>query len=324
MSLNELTDYYPLRLQLRRRSLKLSLLKATGRFQKYTKSLVRRARSKTIAFARRQYYPTSAYADMRIAAARNEDTFITALMLLVVLTFSITTTGFQFLLTFLGTATAVADLTHVNGSLLLLVSFAIPAILGGWVAAFLVNVFSITLMDGATRKINQSVRLTIRRGLRAASRTANAWLLVIALLATAPLALLIISSIYTHFVTISKTAILAAIPYALVACALWVVYVLAQYSLVPSVALFEPDLALPKVLGRSRHLVKRRGRIFSIVIYLLAAVAVAAAYLMASLIQNIFHIDKAALVSIGALAAVLGGHGLMVMLYRKRKLARKN
>jgi len=125
-------------------------------------------------------------------------------------------------------------------------------------------------------------------------------------------------------VTISKTAILAAIPYALVACALWVVYVLAQYSLVPSVALFEPDLALPKVLGRSRHLVKRRGRIFSIVIYLLAAVAVAAAYLMASLIQNIFHIDKAALVSIGALAAVLGGHGLMVMLYRKRKLARKN
>jgi len=128
---------------------------------------------------------------MRIAAARNEDTFITALMLLVVLTFSITTTGFQFLLTFLGTATAVADLTHVNGSLLLLVSFAIPAILGGGVAAFLVNVFSITLMDGATRKINQSVRLTIRRGLRAASRTANAWLLVIALLATAPLALLI-------------------------------------------------------------------------------------------------------------------------------------
>ena len=324
MSLNELTDYYPLRLQLRRRSLKLSALKATSRFQKNSKSLVRRARSKTIAFARRQYYPSSAYSDLRIAAARNEDVFITALILLFVLTFSLTTTGFQFLLTFLGTATAVADLTHISGSLLLLITFAIPAVLCSWVAAFLVNMFSITLMDGATRRINQSVRLTVRRSLRAASRTANAWFLLMAVLAAAPLALLLIGTLYLHVAAVTRAAALATMPYAAMACAVWFIYVLAQYSLVPSVALFEPDLALTKVLGRSRHLVKRRGRIFSIVVYLLAAAGVVAVYLLASLVQSTLHIDKAALVSLGSLSAILSSHGLMVMLYRKRKLARKN
>ena len=324
MSLNELNDYYPLRLQLRRRSLKLSLLKATGRFQKRNRSAIRRARSKTIAYARHQYYPTTAYADLRIAAARNEDIFITALILLFVLTFSITTTGFQFLLTFLGTATAVADLTHISGGLLLIVTFTIPAILCSWVAAFLVNMFSISLMDGATRKINQSVRLTVRRSLRAASRTANAWLLLIAVLAAVPLVLLVVSSLYLQVVTVTKAATMATLPYAVIACALWFIYVLAQYSLAPSVALFEPDLTLPKILNRSRQLVKRRGRVFSIVVYLLAVAGVAGVYLLASLVQSSLHIDKAALVSLGSLTAILGSHGLMVMLYRKRKLARKN
>jgi|GEM_PF-1424327 len=324
MSLNELSDFYPLRLQLRRRTIKLSALKATLRFQKNSKSLVRRARSKTLAYARSQYYPTTAYADMHRAVARNEDIFITALVLLIVLTFAITTTGFQFLLAFLGTATAVADLTHVNGGLLLLVTFAVPAVLCSWVAAFLINMYSITLMDGATRKINQSVRITVRRSLRAASRTANAWFLLITLLAAAPLALLVASSIYMNVATVSKATLMALVPYAVAASALWVVYVLAHFSLVPSVALFESDLALTKVLGRSRQLVKRRGRVFSIVIYLLAASAITAVYLFANVVQSVLRIDKAALLSIGSLAAILGAHGLMVMLYRKRKLARKN
>jgi hypothetical protein len=324
MSLNELTGYYPRSLQLRRQTLRRNLIKSAAQIKKNSKSISRRTRSKTLSFARRQYYPTTAYADLRLAATRNEDIFITALILLVVLTFSITTTGFQFLLAFLGTATAVAEITHVSGSLLLLITFAVPAILISWVAAFLINMFSITLMDGATRKVNQSVRLTARRSLRAASRTANAWFLLLALLATGPISLLIVSSLYLHVVAGSKAAALTAMPYAVIASALWFVYVLAQYSLVPSVALFESDLTLRQVLGRSRQLVKRRGRVFSIVIYFLAASAISATYLLASLVQNLLHIDKAALVSVGALAAVLGAHGLMVMLYRKRKLARKN
>lgn len=323
MSLNELTDYYPLRLQLRRRTLKLNVLKATVRFQKKSKSLVRRTRSKSLAFARSQYYPTTAYCDVRIAIARNEDSFITAVILLIALIFSVTTTGFQFVLTFLGTATAVADLTHLNGGLVLLVTFAVPAVLCSWVAAFLINVFSITLMHGATRKIKRSIRGTVQQSLRAASRVANVWFLLIALIATVPAAFMITSSLYLRVVAGSST-VKAVIPYAVIACVLWAVYVLARYSLAPSVALFESDLALTKVLGRSRHLVKRRGHIFSIVIYLLAAVAIAAVYLFASLVQDILHIDKAALISVGSLAAILSAHGLMVMLYRKRKLARKN
>ena len=324
MSLNELSEYYPLRWQLRRQSVARNVLIAAERFHKNSKATARRARGKTLAFARRQYYPTSAYADMRIAIARNEDIFITALLLLVVLTFSVTTTGLQFLLTFMGTATAVADITHVSGSLLLLVTFAVPAVLCGWVAAFLINLFSITLMDGAKRKRNQSVSQSVRHSLRTASRTANAWFMIIALLAVVPLALMVLSSLYLRAADGSRAAITTIMPYAVLVCGAWVVYVLAQYSLVPTVALFESDLTLTKVLGRSRHLVKRRGRIFTVVTYLLTAAGIAAVYSLASLLQTILHIDKAALVSVGSLAAILCAQGLFVMLYRKRKLARKN
>lgn len=320
MSLNELSEYYPQRLQLHSRSLVLSWLKSTTQLKKAS----RRARSKTLAFARSQYYPTSAYADARLAITRNEDIFITTLVILVVLTFSLTTTALQFLLTFLGTATALADLTGVSGSLLLLVTFAIPGLLCSWVAACLINMFSIAIMDGATRKINRSLRLTIKRGLRTASRTANAWFMLVTMLAAGPGLILIVSSIIMQTTNLSKADALAIVPYVAAACVAWIIYVLAQYSLVPSVALFEPDLPLVQVFGRSRRLVKRRGRIFSLTIYLMAALAIVVIYLFASLVQSSLHIDKAALVSVGSMAAILGVHGLMVMLYRKRKLARKN
>lgn len=323
MSLNELSEYYPLRWQLRRRPGTHSTLTASERFHKRNKAVASRARSKTLAFARRQYYPTSAYTDMRAAIARNEDIFITAILLLVVLTFSVTTTGLQFLLTFMGTATAVADLTHISGSLILLVTFAVPAVLCSWVAAFLINLFSIALMDGAKRKRNQSVRRTVRHSLQAASRTANAWFMIIALLAIVPVACLVLSSLYLR-ADGSRAAITTIMPYTVLVCAAWCVYVLAQYSLAPTVALFEPDLTLTKVLGRSRHLVKRRGRIFTIVTYLLTAAGITAVYLLANQLQTSLHIDQAALVSVGSLAAILGAHGLFVMLYRKSKLARKN
>lgn len=320
MSLNEFNDYYPQLLQLHRRSLRLSWLRSIVQLKKAN----RRARSKTLAYARRQYYPTTAFADARVAIARNEDIFITTLVLLVVLTFSLTTTALQFLLTFLGTATAVADLTGINGGLLLLITFAIPALLCSWVAACLINMFSIAIMDGATRKNNRSLRLTVKRSLRTASRTANAWFMCIALLGAAPLLILITSSIASSVAGVSKAAIMATVPFALTACAVWAIYALAQYSLVPSVALFEPNLPLMKAFGRSRQLVKRRGRFFSLAIYLLVTIAIVAVYLFAGLVQSSLHIDKAALVSIGSMAAILSAHGLMVMLYRKRKLARKN
>ncbi|MEO8104999.1 MAG: hypothetical protein ABI602_01545 [Candidatus Saccharibacteria bacterium] len=320
MSLNELSEYYPLRLQLRRRSLLQSWLKSRAQLKKAS----RRARSKTLAYARNQYYPTSAVADARLAITRNEDVFITTLVLLVVLTFSLTTTALQFILTFLGTATAVADLTGVSGGLLLLVTFAIPALLCTWVAAWLINMFSIAIMDGATRKNNRSLRLTMKRGLQAASRTANAWFLLVIVLAAVPGLILLVSSIIMQTTHLSKAAVLTTAPYVVLACAVWIIYGLAHYSLVPSVALFEPTLPLWKVFGRSRQLVKRRGRFFSLTIYLMMVLAIVLVYTLASLVQSSLHIDKAALVSIGTMTALLSAQSLMVMLYRKRKLARKN
>jgi hypothetical protein len=127
------------------------------------------------------------------------------------------------------------------------------------------------------------------------------------------------SYLYMHAHAISMDALLGDLPKAVIAALTWIIFVLMQYSLVPYVALFEPELPLSRILRRSRHLVSRRGHLFLLFGYLLFVAALGGAYKVTELAGPGQGLAFAVL----ALGISLVANGTLVMLYRKRKLARK-
>lgn len=302
-----------------RRFFKRKLSHARKQTHKLFRAQIRRARSRSLAAIRSQYYLTDAFDDLRIAARRNEDIFITAIILILVLGFSYVATAANFLILFFKTAYDLADLSGVNMGLLMAVAGVVAAVLFGWLAAFLLNLMSVAIMDGATRKVRRSVRTTVRTSLRHAGRVASAWLLFGCIIGV-PLALGAAGSyLYMHAHAISMDALLGDLPKAVIAALTWIIFVLMQYSLVPYVALFEPELPLSRILRRSRQLVSRRGHLFLLFGYLLFVAALGGAYKVTELAGPGQGLAFAVL----ALGISLVANGTLVMLYRKRKLARK-
>lgn len=104
----------------------------------------------------------------------------------------------------------------------------------------------------------------------------------------------------------------------------WILYVLVQYSLVPYVVLFEPGHTLTSAFGRSRQLVKKRGRLFILATYTLLALFLMTVYFVAALFENAAGLEKWLTFGITALIALMFFNATLVVLYRKRRLARKN
>lgn len=322
MSLSELqTLYFPGR---RQRQLQRELVLLERKAKKYTKAQFRKTRSKLIANYRAQYFLTAAARDLRIAAGRNEDIFIASMMAVTVLSFSAWTTSVSILFLFLETAYDIATLTGTSILVPMLVVAGAIGSLGGWFLAFLLNSLSFSIMDGATRKVQRSVRSTFRKSLHHASRVTTAWAALLAI-AAAPFAAAGTSLlIYAQFATVTLDTLLMIAPYAIIAGFSWLLALIMNYSLVPQVALFEPKLPISKTFGRSRMLVQRRGRLFVLSAWASSAATLAITYFIGSGLDAWLGLNKWLIFSFGVFAVVIGMQSILTTLYRKRRLARTN
>lgn len=305
------------------RALKRTLKTGQAKAHKLVRAKLKKAKSATRQAIRRQYYFSSAYGDMRQAISRNEDIFITAFIVMAVMSFAAARALFEFLFMFLNTAFALSQLTAVSIMLWILAACLVVGVLYAWVAAFSFNMLSMSIMEGATGKKRRSVRLTARQSLSRASRVTGVWF-CLAVLLVVPILLAIAGVLtYHRFYPISPEGILNLIPKIAVAGVTWVCLVLMHFSLAPQVALFEPNLTLRQVFNRSRLLVRRRGRIFLLLGHCLLAAALLAAYKMSELIERILMLDKWVAFSLFLLTAAVLVNGLKTALYRKRALARR-
>jgi hypothetical protein len=323
MSLNELIETYNLP------GLGTGVYKGTAQLvrntaHKVTNFKLKKARRHAMAFLRKQYYITHAMGDLRLAISRNEDIVISSLIISTVLSFAFAATSAQFVLSFMRTAYAFSNMTGTSIALLTLFVVGMLTAVGGWLMAFIMNMFSIAVMEGATRKRNRSVRATVRRSLKYASRITNAWLLVLTAIGLPLIGAGIIGVTYmrlfVHPIKFSSSLVYQAVALAVT----WTLIILATYGLVPTIALFEPEITLTQAFGRSRRLVKRKGRIFLMAGSLLLAGAIVLAYLVSTGIKSALHLESGPIFFTSIFMILCVANGVCVILYRKRRLAKKH
>lgn len=321
MSTQELVYNLP---KLTQRSVKRKLKFAKAKAQRIAKAKMRKAKSVSIAYYRRQYYLTTARRDLQRAVTLNEDIFIATSMIAVLIGYCFATRATDFLLLFFQTAYNTANISGISMFVLSLAAFGSLTVLLGWILAFMLNIQSIALMDGIVGKQRRSIRKTLRLGLFHASRVASVWALLAALVVVPLIALAIAAYTYISVASLPLKEVISLAPEFGVISALAVLGVLLHYSLAPYVALFETELPLTQTLKRSRQLVRRRGRIFLFATYLAFVAAAAGIYLIAAGIEHLIGLPKLITGALGGLGLLMSLNGILVVLYRKRKLARKN
>jgi len=311
--------------KLRSRSLQRKFSMARHKAGKTLKTKIRHTKRQIIATYRRQYFLTNAGRDFRMAASKNEDIFITSLIIAAVIGYSFAVTATDLLLLFFQTALEGTSKLGLGMLPLSIAALGTLSVLGIWVLAFMLNAISIALMEGATGKRYRSVRATLRNALRHAGRVSTVWVLI-ALRLAVPILLVAVGSL----LSIAAAGVndleqaLQYVPYAGGFAALGALYVLVRCSLAPYVMLFEQPNSYHTAFRRSRQLVRRRGRIFLCATYLSIAASAAGLYGFAVLLENILGINKLVPCMLGGLAITVLLNGTLVVLYRKRKLARKH
>lgn len=318
MSINELTSYglpkYGKQLQHR-------LVQPLRTSRKSLRRAAKRQQRAVRAYFARQYYLTSAFADIKSAASRNEDILLGSLLLTGMVAFGFSVLAAQAVLSVM---TNLVDFSDKQGAplfnllLIAIVSFACISL---WLSAFFTNAHAIAIMEGATRKQLKSLRSTVRRALGAAGRISVAWLLLAAIVAIPAGAVLIVSSLVIMLAG-SQALIPSTICAAVIASG-WVLYALSSFSLAGQVALFEPKIPVLQTLNRSRDLVARRGRLFVLATYLLLAICIAVSELL-NLLAKKAGLSTDAILYIGVFASMLLTSSLKTALYRRRKLARNS
>lgn len=285
---------------------------------------LRTTKRKLLQTYRRQYFLTSAFRDLRSAVARNEDIFIASIIIAAVVGYSFATTATDLLLLFFKTAFDATNAIGIGMLPLSITALGTMAVLCIWVLAFMLNTLSLAIMDGANGKLHRSLRRTVRNGLRSAGRVSSTWFML-SLRALIPIAAVgIMSIVYIAAAGMSLEEAIALAPIAGTAAGLGVLYTLLQYSLAPYVALFEQELTVGQTFRRSRQLIKRRGRLFLLSLYVATAAVLAGIYGLALLLESVLGLDKLVLGMLGTFAAGLSLNCMLTTLYRKRKLARKH
>lgn len=296
---------------------------AKARSQRFLKAKVRKAKSATISAVRRQYYFNRAYADMRNYISRNEDIYITSLIVTAVLAYAASLSLGQFLLMFFNTAYGLSDVTGINILVLMFAASMVVGVFYLWVASFLMNMMSLPIMDGAGRKTIRSLRKTARASLRLTSRVSATWVTLFGLAAVGPIIAGVVALVFIKSNPLPPEVLLDLIPKAVAASVAWVFIVLMNFGLAPYVALFEPKIGLLQTFKRSYKLVKSRGRIFLLLGYTALTFAIAAAFKLSIAAENILMLNKWVAFSLFILSAGILGNAMAVTLYRKRRLARR-
>lgn len=320
MTTQQLTEYLP---RPDGRSFKRKTKLARIRFERSVRAQNRKARSLALAWYRRQYFLSHAYSDFRKSIGRNEDIYLAILIIAVVLGYAYSVVAAQLLFIFFGAAYALGEATGMSMAFLSLVTICVLGVSLAWVAAFASNSLSIALMHGANNKQIRSLRRTLREGLRFTSRTTAAWTLIAASV-TGPLMIAGLgSAIYLKASHADMQTALGFIPYVAVAGISWALYALMRFSLVPQVAMFEPQLSLQDAFTRSGQLVRTKGKAFLAVTYTALALAVAALFGMSVLLEKVLRLNQSVTFIFGIILLSIFTNGILTMFYRKRRLARK-
>lgn len=321
MSLTQLQAYY--QPWLKKRSLRRELLVLRKNTQKTLVSYVRKTKSKALRTARSQYYIATAYNDARAAAARNEDIVITMTILAIVLSYGTAAVSIDLLVTAFSAVFAFSEVTNIDSSIFIIMTFGSLGIIAGWLAALVLNMQSIALMDGANRKQLSTIRSTVRKSLRLTSRVAISWIILSLILFGIPLAGAFVASLYLSQTSITMLEMLKYMPYAVTAGIAWATVMLMEYGLVPYIMLFEPHLTIRQTLRRSNELIRNKGRIFILFANISLGVLLACAYGIALKVEALLGVHRGLHFFGYALALLLLFNAVMTMFYRKRKLARK-
>jgi len=322
MSLTQLQAYY--QPWLKKRSFKRELILSQRNAEKYIKATLRKTRRKSLAAVRRQYYLNTAVADVRVAVGRNEDIAITMFIIALVIGYSAAAMMLDLMITAFSTAFVAADVTKTNPVIFMLIAGGTLTIICGWILAFIMNMQSLALMDGALRKTKRSVRSTVRKGLRYSTRVTGAWVLLLSILIGIPVLAALTASSYLSLTSITMNQLFAYIPYGVTAGITWMVIILMEYSLVPYVALFEPTTPVRQLLTRSTQLVTRRGRIFLLAFHITVGTSLYGAYKLAEISERYMKVHRGLQFFSYGLILLLLANAVLVMFYRKRKLARTN
>ncbi len=297
-------------------------IKAVAKIKRVIKAQIKQLERNIVHTARKQYLLTTAMRDLRVGVKLNEDVFIAAAVTLLVLAYGCAAITAQLLIAVLGSMFEMSESTGLDMGLLSLVIGLTLAALGALVAAFALNFVSIAVMDGVNRKKYRSIRSTIRRSLSHAHRVANSWWLLVIVHFFRLSAVLMLALIYAHLIVdYFKLPDIILGTLGLIGT-VWFVKGLLDYCLVPFVALFESNLLLTETFARSRQLMKRQGQFFVISLSMLLTLIIFIIYKATEMVAAITGNNSDILFLVGLLIAVTAANCSMVMLYRKRKLAR--
>lgn len=304
------------------RLIKRGIINQLLRTKKLAISRVKKARSKSLAAVRRQYYLTTAYGDMTRSLKKNEDIFIASAIIAALVLFAAARVVFEFAFMFIGAGYALSVFSGISIFLWLMAASVICAVFYTWICAFVLNMLSISLMHGATGKKHRSLRSTARQGLKYASRVSMIWT-ILALLVVVPIgAAATIAAVYLRLFPMPLESILALTPAAIILAISWMTVAVMNYGLAPQVALFEPNLPAAKVFAKSRRLVTRRGRPFLLIGHFVGAAGLAVSYQLSTLAERFLHVSRWLFVFVFVMSLAVVSNGILTMLYRKRTLAR--
>lgn len=291
--------------------------------QKQFAKYLAKTRRNALATVRSQYMIDDAVIDTRRAVKLNEDIFLASLLIIAVLSFSTVSILANTLYTFMLTATFLSELSGASMIVMSIAALGVLSVSILWTLALMQNLVTISLMEAVTRKRNRSLRLTIRKSLQLAPTTVIAWLTILFVTFAPVMALLLVSLIIVFF---GQVEVQTALPYlagAGVVSASWIIYSLANFSLLTQVMLFGKTRGLTQALKASRQLVKRKGRYFSASTYVLLAAMITVLFYGAIGIESATGIDRSLPFLTALILPLTISNALQTMLYRKRKLARR-
>ncbi|MES2971327.1 MAG: hypothetical protein V4702_03340 [Patescibacteria group bacterium] len=295
---------------------------ARKRFSRLVSSRIKSIKRYLLKASRQHYFLPKAFSDLRRASAQNEDIVLASVISGFLLVYACSVIAVEFVVALSNATYAMSEATDVDMGLLLLVAGPLVILFCMLLAAATLNFLSLAVMDGANRKVYRTIRTTFKRALGAASRLTSAWFLLgivhFARMFAVFMPVYLYVKWFSDIVVLSNRALIAVSTFAIV----WLIVGLIKYSLVPYVALFEPQYLLTEAFGRSRQLVNKQAVVFLLIGSLVLSVYVFGLYKLCVLLKATLGVGTNLLFVLGLLAGIMLANGAMVMLYRKRKLAR--
>ncbi len=215
-------------------------------------------------------------------------------------------------------------LLFASTSKLLTVLFGSLILYTVWYAfadAFVLATTSLAIYDGSEKR-KSSIGATISQGFARVGRVIVANVLF-ALISFWPVVLIIFLPII--FLTSGHTggsSSLILIPILMLVAVVWAYIALIRFALAPYVALFEPNVPITKVLGRSKFLLMKGGQWFLVKGFFLLLLVVIILAIVTG--KNLPELENSSNIGINLfliIASILV-NGALVMLYHNRKIVR--